>query len=484
MPGKPGAPSAPAPRLAASVILHRDGAVYLVERSQRVRFFPGHHTFPGGTLDKDEQAAVAQGPDASLPPPGSVGLARSAERARELAAFQRAAAREIEEEVGLKLDAAALLPSGRLVTPPFAPMRYDTQFFVARVPALEEPRVVDEGELASGKWWTPAEALAAWDRGTLLLPPPTLALLRRFSESPDFEAAARSVAAQDGLAHEQRFIIEFHPRIFALPLLTPTLPPATTTNTFFVASDRGLVVFDPGTPHEEEREKLFDHVRRLLSPGRLPLAVVISHHHADHWGSAAALKEAFGFEVLAHAETAKRLPAGLVDRAIEEGDAILLGTWPATGAEWRLDVLHTPGHAAGHVALRDTRFGALLVGDMLSGVSTILVDPEEGDMAAYLASLERLASLRAPILFPAHGFALPGHAASEALAHRRDREARVVAALAQLGPCDAVALVPHAYADTPGANPALAAAQVESILAHLAKTGRAARTPNGDWKTA
>lgn len=429
----------------------------------RVRFFPGYHTFPGGTLDKEEQQEVAKGG---------------------LAAFQRAAAREVEEEIGVALDPGSLAPAGRLVTPPFAPLRYDTQFFLAQAPKDASPRIVDVGELESGRWWKPADALAAWDRGEVPIPPPTLAFLREVEAAGSVEAAARKVASQDALPHDARFVIEFHPRVFVLPLEAPTLPPARTTNTYFVASERGLVVVDPGTPHEEERARLEDHVRRLLAPGRLPLAIVITHHHADHWGSAEALKRAFGFEVLAHRDAAALLPPGLVDREVEDGDAILLGAWKPTGAEWRLDVLHTPGHAPGHVSLRDSRFGALLVGDMLSGVSTILIDPEGGDMGEYLASLERLAALAPPIVLPAHGVALPGGAVAQALAHRRDREARVLAALAKRGPCDADALVADAYADTPGANPALAAAQVESVLAHLAKKGAARRDAQGRWTLA
>src|SRR5437870_5327180 len=137
-------------RPSATVILYRRAPaleVYLVERSRKTRFFPGYHAFPGGVVDPED----GEGPDAR----------------------PRAAVRELAEETGVKLDAAALVPAGRLLTPPFGPTRYDTSFFVAELPSGAAPQV-DGQELVSGRWWRAAEALAAFEQEALPIPPPTL----------------------------------------------------------------------------------------------------------------------------------------------------------------------------------------------------------------------------------------------------------------------------------------------------------------------
>jgi glyoxylase-like metal-dependent hydrolase (beta-lactamase superfamily II) len=145
--------------------------------------------------------------------------------------------------------------------------------------------------------------------------------------------------------------------------------------------------------------------------------------------------------------------------------------------------IHTPGHAEGHLCFEVG--GATIAGDMVAGLGTILIDPSEGDMGQYLASLERLLARPAGALLPAHGPMIPDGPAklSEYLAHRRMREARVVAALgsgaglrtpgaASGGVHEGLTareLVPIVYGETPAALWPLAE---RSLLAHLAKLVR------------
>src|SRR5262249_52343642 len=202
------------------------------------------------------------------------------------------------------------------------------------------------------------------------------------------------------------------------------------------------------------------------------------HHHVDHASGAGHLARRTGAPILAHPLTAKLLADRLVvDRTVEEGDLLPFG---AGG----LRALHTPGHASGHLCFLEEASGLLVAGDMVASVGTIIVDPApgEGDMRLYLASLERLRSLRAKKLLPAHGDPIDDAEAhlSFYIAHRLQREAKVVAALQQ--GADTVAnLGPVAYPDV---APAIYPLAARSLLAHLLKLrneGRAVEE-DGVWR--
>ncbi|HZJ67838.1 MAG TPA: MBL fold metallo-hydrolase [Kofleriaceae bacterium] len=269
-------------------------------------------------------------------------------------------------------------------------------------------------------------------------------------------------AASDGAAAE---LAPVAPGIRVLALRTPTLPPAAHTNVYLVGPDAGPVaVIDPGSPYPDQ-QAILDHVLSGIPPS----AVLLTHHHGDHIGGAAALAERWGIPIAAHAGTARRLAGRVaVTQRIEDGET-------AYGAE----AIFTPGHAEGHLcfAIGD----AVIAGDMVAGLGTILIDPSEGDMAVYLASLERLLARPPMVLLPAHGPAIPdGHRKlSEYLAHRRMRESLVAAALRDT-PRTLAELVAEAYRDTPRALWGLAE---RSLLAHLVKLAREQRaTDCGDGR--
>jgi endoribonuclease LACTB2 len=263
--------------------------------------------------------------------------------------------------------------------------------------------------------------------------------------------------------------------LWRVPLKTLTLPPATRTNTFVWKTPAGeLVIVDPGATAQRELRRLeafvFGALRAgegahgVAQPGELA-AYLVTHHHRDHWGGLPWLLE--------------RHPAPVVvsDPSRYRG---VTATWrdPAwlEGRIGAARLLATPGHASDHLVVR-TEAGDVLAGDLVAGVGTVVIDPPDGDMRAYLASLERLLALGVARLYPAHGPTIDDGGAKlrEYLAHRAMRERQVVEALAALQPATPLALVRRIY---PELGLLLRPVAARSVLAHLLmleRQGRAER---------
>jgi len=494
-----------------------DIEVFLGERAPELRFFGGYWALPGGTIDDEDygSAVPGQGDEAAamqacarrelfeetgllwqrLPPEHASRHTLRAlrqgmlERDRPLEPGNSGKANDGPRwgEVAAALEGAPLSQLCRIETPPFAPVRYDTVFF--HVPIEEctsdngatEPDVWP-GELTQGRFFRPDEVLAQWRRGEIFVVPPVVIVLEHLDRAADIEdfrsaMATTATAYQRGRLHQVRF----SPGILMAPLRTPTLPPATTTNCYVVGHER-LFVIDPGSPEPEEQQRLLALLDELECSGATVEGILITHDHPDHSGGINALSTARNLPVHGHPLTLERLAPGFVKgRTLEDGAAIQLGRAPDGTDGWHLSAIHTPGHDRGHLCFCESRYGTAIVGDMLSTVSTIIVDPPEGHLATYLESLERLAQEPLTTLYPAHGPARRDgqKLVRQYLRHRQKRESSLVRALQQ-GGCTIEGLLPKVYQDTPPALYPFAGRSLLAGLEKLAEEGRARQT-NGRW---
>ena len=253
--------------------------------------------------------------------------------------------------------------------------------------------------------------------------------------------------------------------IASFAVRTPTLLPATHTNSYALG-EREVLLVEPATPYEEERRAFCEWARGLVSKGRRLVGLLVTHHHADHIGGAQFCSRELGLPLWAHRRTAELRPELGVARFVEEDESIVL-----EGPEdqsWQ--VMHTPGHASDHVCLFEAGHKVLIAGDMVAGVGTILIEPGDGDMICYLAELERLRRLGAKTVLPAHGQPItnPQEKFAGLISHRLMREEKLIAALRQYRKAGAelAQLLSTTYDDVP--EEALGLAEL-SLRAHLDK---------------
>jgi ribonuclease/clavin/mitogillin len=274
------------------------------------------------------------------------------------------------------------------------------------------------------------------------------------------------------------------PGVEAFPARTPTLPPATHTNSYALG-EREVMLVEPATPYPEERAEWVAWAQGLASQGRRLVGLLLTHHHADHVGGATFFREALGLPTIAHARTRTLLEERdiPVDRLLGEGDAVILdGPEPQ-----RWEVLHTPGHASGHLCLHEAGSKVVVVGDMVASVGTILIEPRDGDMIDYLAGLRRLEGLQASVALPAHGDPIPDPSRlfRAYVAHRLMREAKVKKSLEAAGGATSLDdLVKVAYADTPEALWPIARMSLEAHLVKIEREGGAVRIAPDVWASA
>ncbi|MBS0337978.1 MAG: MBL fold metallo-hydrolase [Proteobacteria bacterium] len=398
------------------------------------------------------------------------------------------------------------------ITAPGRPRRFSARFFVARAPHGQHGSH-DDSETVASEWVRPHVALERCAKGEIELVHPTrisLTELAAFdraeaafefaSSRVDIEADASCWATgKDGRKLFRRNdppYAEIHwsdpeeagdtsydlvpgvakrldRHVTRIIAPNPGMMTGPGTNTYLVGGDE-LALIDPGPAIDS-------HIEAVLAAGAGRIKwVLCTHTHMDHSPAAKRIKEATGAVVMGRPapKGASQDQAFAPDRVPGHGERLALGAVT-------LRVIHTPGHASNHLCylLEDTRM--LFTGDHVMQGSTVVINPPDGNMLAYFASLEMLLAEDLAILAPGHGYLIgrPHKEVRRLIAHRLGREEKVVAALRKLGAATLDELVPEVYGDVP---PKLHPVAARSLSAHLEKllAERRARLQSERWSLA
>ena len=423
---------------------------------------------------------------------------------------------EVCQPLGLRLAMDRLAYYSHWITPKGMPKIFDTRFFIAEAPA-GQTAAHDATETVELLWLTPAEAVDR-QRGLKLMNVTELTLrhLASFATARagvDWARAQASVPVtrpRIGQSRQGRRPVNLGDAPFAeigrldpeglgqaSTELLPGRPVWLSPRVLRVTADNGSMMTGPGTnsyflgaPGSDDWALLdpgpddASHVQALLAaaPGRIT-RILVTHTHKDHSPAAQAVQAATGAPTLGrvadHPEWQDT--AFQPQQVLADGDRLHLGDGVT------LRVLHTPGHASNHLCFLLEEEKLLFTGDHLMQGSTVVINPPDGDMAVYLASLRRLLDEDLDWLAPGHGFLIdePHAVVRKTVAHRLGREAKVLAglqALAARAPVAEAELLATVYADTPLPLHAMALRSLRAHLHKLQAEGRALAHPGPAWQ--
>lgn len=272
------------------------------------------------------------------------------------------------------------------------------------------------------------------------------------------------------------------------PLVTRVLAPNPSAFTYtgtqtHLVGDRDVAVIDPGPDHPAHLEAL----TRAIA-GRPVTAIVITHHHRDHSPASRPLARITGAPIVGAAPFAPDYEGGRSDAAFDRDyapDQILAEGEGVSGDGWTLTAIATPGHTSNHLAFALPETKALFSGDHVMGWSTSIVSPPDGDMSAYMASLEKLMERDDRVYYPGHGEAVdnPQRLVRGMLGHRKQREGQILRLLAKGEDLTIGSMTARMYV---GLNPKLIPAAERSVLAHLydLRTRGLVREEGASWTSA
>jgi len=505
--------------------------VLMTRRSMTASFAPGAYVFPGGGIDAADAAAHAQASrratQSELHLTQAIAairesfeelgvlLARHADGrpagAADIAALDRQGPFVAQCAAhGLTLAAAEVFVLAHWITDRDLPRRFDVPFLVARMPEGQTP-VADEAEQFEPVWMRPADALARHEAGQFFMIFPTIRTLERLQAYPTVDAvldACRTTeqplwtsCPRGGLlgGNEARFMehdapfgelelispdgqlvhtldwqteqpVQLLRNVLRLTAPNPGVMTGPGTNSYLVGDPHtGYIAIDPGPADADHLERLW-----RAAGGQIRM-IVCTHSHADHSPGARPLQALCEVPPpilgLPSAPTARASSAFTPDQPLQHGERLTLtGQGPDGPVTHTLRVLHTPGHAANHLCLVLEEDGLLFSGDHILNGSTTVIDPPDGDMTAYLDSLDRLADAcrehAIGFILPAHGHVLGAapQAIAQLKAHRLKREARIITAMQAQPHGSLDDWVRLAYDDVP---PRMWPVAARSLLAHV-----------------
>ncbi len=509
-------------RPAATVLLLRDTPhgieVLMTRRSMTASFAPGAYVFPGGGVDALDAASHGQASrratQSELHLTQAIAairesfeelgvlLARRADGTaadnHDIAALDRSAPFAAQcQNLGLTLAADEVFVLAHWTTDRDLARRFDVPFLVARMPDGQTP-VADEAEQFEPVWVRAADALARHKAGQFFMIFPTIRTLERLLGYNCVDAVLQACAATEqplwtscpraGLlaGREMRYMeqdLPFGELALVCPdgqivhtldwqsetpvallknvqRLTAPNPGAMTgpgTNSYLVGDpNSGYIAIDPGPADPDHLDKLW-----RAAGGDIRL-IVCTHSHPDHSPGAQPLQALCANKPpilgLPSASTARSHSLFTPDQVLQDQQRLTLGGSDPDSTHTLL-ALHTPGHAANHLCLLLLEDQLLFSGDHILCGSTTVIDPPDGDMTAYLDSLDLLnkacAEHALEFILPAHGYVIGGYEGEAAAAiarlkaHRLRREAKILQAMQSQPHGTLDDWLAQAYADVP-----------------------------------
>ncbi len=250
----------------------------------------------------------------------------------------------------------------------------------------------------------------------------------------------------------------------------PSIMTGPGTNTIILGEgEQGASVIDPAVDDNTYLETI---IRAGAERGGIR-RILITHGHPDHVGGAEALRKRLGASIYAFSQQG----VSFADEEIVDGT-----TFPA--GDDTLHALHTPGHRFDHLSFLLEKQRTLFAGDLISGITTNVIAPPDGDMLDYLNSLKRLQEVEISEIVPAHGPIITDAQAkiSEYLQHRMLREQQVIQALEVLPPGATIPeMVPQIYVDVDPKLHPIAAWSVEAHLIKLEREGLVEKLEHDRW---
>jgi glyoxylase-like metal-dependent hydrolase (beta-lactamase superfamily II)/8-oxo-dGTP pyrophosphatase MutT (NUDIX family) len=513
--------------------------VLMTRRAMSASFAPGAYVFPGGGIDAADAFAHPQAKRRTSQSDLHLTQAIAAIResfeelgillarhsngkfanAQDIAKLDRKAPADQFaaqcQALGLTLAANEVFVLAHWVTDRDLPRRFDVPFLVARMPEGQTP-VADEKEQFEPVWVRPADALQRHADGNFFIIFPTIRTLERLQHYANVDSVMHACASEQPwftscpragwMGGKESRHMEHEPPFGELALTSPdgqivhhldwqtdqavwllknvqrlTAPnpgvmTGPGTNSYLVGDpDTGFLVIDPGPADTDHLDRLW-----RAAGGNIRF-IVCTHSHPDHSPGAQplqALCAQHGHKPpvlgLSSAPTARAASEFTPDRELQDGEQLVLQSNHTTHT---LRVVHTPGHAANHLCLVLEEDGLLFSGDHVLNGSTTVVDPPDGNMNDYLASLDKLLNAceqdHIEFILPAHGYVLgnlwgQSHDARACIqhlkAHRLKREAKILGVMQHHPGGSMEDWVKLAYDDVP---PRLWPVAMRSMLAHV-----------------
>ncbi|ASS76131.1 hypothetical protein CIG75_14965 [Tumebacillus algifaecis] len=261
--------------------------------------------------------------------------------------------------------------------------------------------------------------------------------------------------------------------VHQLPVTTPTLYPATTTNVYVVTNGNSAVLIDAGYEHEVAHQAVIEYLANIGSPN--VEAILLTHYHRDHSPGTKFFTAHFDCPVYAHpAEVAfieREIAPVRIEHTLLDGDVVSVG-----GME--LHVLHAPGHTHGCLNFWLPEDKVLFTADNIVGEGTTWIGPPDGDLRAYLHTLQRLKKYPASWIAPGHGQMI-GNVQEKIdffIGRRLEREAQIFELVSERA-LTVDELVQAVYRDT--VHPSVIWVAERTIQGHLLKLvgdGRVSKT--------